>query len=196
MLCIHTYTYSAITKGLAGKQLVDMETNLTSPIILGFSDDGKGVQSSLMMESAMKEAKRLNSIIVAHCEDESELKLGGCLHDGHYAKEHGLVGINSDSEFKQVARDLKLVKQIQNRYHVCHVSKKETVDLLRQAQLEGLNVTGEASPHHLVLTEDNIQNCDPNYKMNPPLRSFEDRQALIQGLNEGVLPVIARSCPH
>lgn len=195
--CIHTYTYSAITKGLAGKQLVDMETNLTSPIILGFSDDGKGVQSSLMMESAMKEAKRLNSIIVAHCEDESELKLGGCLHDGYYAKEHGLVGINSDSEFKQVARDLKLVKQIQNRYHVCHVSTKETVDLLRQAQLEGLNVTGEASPHHLVLTEDNIQNCDPNYKMNPPLRSFEDRQALIRGLNEGVLPVIATDhAPH
>lgn len=195
--CIHTYTYSAITKGLAGKQLVDMETNLTSPIVLGFSDDGKGVQSDLMMESAMKEAKRLNSIIVAHCEDESELKLGGCIHEGHYAKEHGLVGINNASEFKQVARDLKLVKEIQNRYHVCHVSTKETVDLLRQAQLEGLNVTGEASPHHLVLTEDNIQNCDPNYKMNPPLRSVEDRQALIQGLNDGVLPVIATDhAPH
>lgn len=195
--CIHTYTYSAITKGLAGKELVDMENNLSSNIVLGFSDDGKGVQSNTMMENAMREAKRLNSIIVAHCEDESELKPGGCVHEGHYATDNNLVGINSDSEFKQVARDLELVKTIQNRYHVCHVSTKETVALLKQAQNEGLKVTGEASPHHLVLTEDNIQNCDPNYKMNPPLRSKEDREALIKGLNEGVLPVIATDhAPH
>lgn len=194
---VNTYTYSAITEKLAGKELVNMEKNLSSPIVLGFSDDGKGVQSDAMMEKAMQEAKKLESIIVAHCEDESELKPGGCIHDGNYAKSHDLVGINSDSEFKQVARDLKLVKEIKNRYHVCHVSTKETVDLLKQAQIEGLQATGEVSPHHLVLTDENIKNCDPNYKMNPPLRSKEDREALIYGLNHNILPVIATDhAPH
>ncbi len=195
--CVHTYTYSAITTDLAGKELVNMEANQTNNIVVGFSDDGKGVQSHDMMEKAMKKVKELDSIIVAHCEDESELKPGGCIHEGTYAKEHQLVGINNESEYKQVARDLDLVRQIHNRYHVCHVSTHQTVDLLRKAKQEGLLVSGEASPHHLVLTDENIKNCDPNYKMNPPLRSKEDREALIKGLNDGTLQVIATDhAPH
>lgn len=194
---VHTYTYSAITKGLLGQELVDMDANVKKDIVVGFSDDGKGVQKDEMMEKAMSKAKELNSIIVAHCEDERELKPGGCIHDGSYAKENGLVGINNESEYKQVARDVELVKNIHNRYHVCHVSTHQTVDILRQAKKEGLNVSGEASPHHLVLTDENIKNCDPNYKMNPPLRSKEDREALIKGLNDGTLTVIATDhAPH
>lgn len=195
--CVHTYTYSAITTDLAGKELVDMEANKVNNIVVGFSDDGKGVQSNEMMEKAMKKVKEIDSIIVAHCEDESELKPGGCIHEGIYAKEHQLVGINNESEYKQVARDLDLVRQIHNRYHVCHVSTHQTVDLIRKAKQEGLSVSGEASPHHLVLTDENIKNCDPNYKMNPPLRSKEDREALIKGLNDGTLQVIATDhAPH
>ena len=187
----------AITKGFKGKELVDMEANQTNTIVVGFSDDGKGVQSNKMMEKAMKKVKEIDSIIVAHCEDESELKPGGCIHEGIYAKEHQLVGINNESEYKQVARDLDLVRQIHNRYHVCHVSTHQTVDLIRKVKQEGLSVSGEASPHHLVLTDENIKNCDPNYKMNPPLRSKEDREALIKGLNDGTLQVIATDhAPH
>ncbi len=194
---IHTYTYSAITKGLLGKELVNMKENFMEPIVLGFSDDGKGVQQSTMMESAMKSVKELNSVIVAHCEDEQELKFGGCVHDGKYAKEHGLIGINNPSEYQQVQRDLQLVKKINNRYHVCHVSTKETVELLKEAILEGLPVSGEVTPHHLLLTDQDIQNLDANYKMNPPLRDIKDQKALIQGLNDGTLSVIATDhAPH
>lgn len=194
--CVNVYTYSAITQDLKGQELVDMETLANEKIVLGFSDDGKGVQSDAMMQQAMQQASELDSIIVAHCEDESELH-GGCIHEGHYAKEHGLVGINSASEYKQVARDLDIVRQYHNRYHICHISTKETVALLKKARHEGLAVSGEASPHHLILTEDNIKDCHPHYKMNPPLRSKEDHAALIQGLNEGTITVIATDhAPH
>lgn len=194
--CVNAYTYSAITKGLMGKELVNMEDNIQSPIVAGFSDDGRGVQSDEMMAVAMKEAKRLGSIIVAHCEDERELK-GGCVHEGTYAKAHQLVGINSESEWKQVERDLKLVEKIHNRYHICHISTKETVALLKAAREKGLQASGEATPHHLILTDENIKDCHPNYKMNPPLRSREDHQALINGLNEGVITVISTDhAPH
>ena len=193
---IHTYTYSAITTDLKGQELVDFKANSQEDIVAGFSDDGRGVQSTEMMEAAMKAAKSVNSIIVAHCEDESELH-GGCIHEGRYAKEHHLIGINSASEYKQVARDLEIVRQYHNRYHVCHISTKETVALLNEAQKEGLSVSGEASPHHLILTEDNIKDCHPNFKMNPPLRSQEDHQALIQGLNDRTITVIATDhAPH
>lgn len=193
---INVYTYSAITKDLKGQELVDMEHLVDNDIVLGFSDDGKGVQKDEVMDLAMQLASNIDSIIVAHCEDESELH-GGCVHEGRYAAQHGLVGINSESEYKQVARDLALVKQYHNRYHVCHISTKETVELLRQAQKEGLPVSGEASPHHLILTEDNIKDCHPNFKMNPPLRSVEDHQALIQGLNDHTIKVIATDhAPH
>lgn len=193
---INVYTYSAITKDLKGKELVDMAHIIEKEIVLGFSDDGKGVQSDEIMELAMQLASNIDSIIVAHCEDESELH-GGCVHEGVYAKEHGLVGINSASEYKQVARDIELVRHYQNRYHVCHISTKETVELLRQAKLDGLPVSGEVSPHHLILTEENIQDCHSHYKMNPPLRSKEDHQALIQGLCDQTIKVIATDhAPH
>lgn len=193
---VHVYTYSAITKDLKGKELVDMAHLVNKDIVLGFSDDGKGVQSDEMMDLAMQLASNIDSIIVAHCEDESELH-GGCIHEGEYAKKHQLIGINSASEYKQVARDLQLVSHYHNRYHVCHISTKETVELLRQAQKEGLPVSGEASPHHLILTDENIKDCHPNYKMNPPLRSKEDHQALINGLNDHTIKVIATDhAPH
>ncbi len=194
--CVNVYTYSAITKGLKGQELVDMETLSQYDIVLGFSDDGKGIQEKSMMEKAMKKCKEVGSIIVAHCEDESEL-CGGSLHDGRYAKEHGLVGINSASEYNHVKRDLDMVKDILNRYHICHISTKETVQFLNEAKKHGLKVSGEAAPHHLILTEDNIKDCHPNYKMNPPLRSEEDHQALINGLNNGTISVIATDhAPH
>lgn len=194
--CVNVYTYSAITEELKGKKLVDMARLVEEDIVLGFSDDGKGVQSDEIMDLAMQLVSNLDSIIVAHCEDESELH-GGCIHEGRYAKEHGLIGINNASEYKQVARDLDIVRQYHNRYHVCHISTKETVALLKQAKAEGLSVSGEASPHHLILTEDNIQDCSPQYKMNPPLRSQEDHQALIQGLNDKTITVIATDhAPH
>lgn len=193
---VNVYTYSAITKGLKGQELVDMENLVKNDIVIGFSDDGKGVQNGEMMELAMQLASNIDSIIVAHCEDESELH-GGCIHDGKYAKEHGLIGINNASEYNHVARDLEFVKLYKTRYHVCHVSTKETVALLRHAKKDGLNVSGEAAPHHLILTDENIKDCHPNYKMNPPLRSKEDLDALIEGLNDGTLTVIATDhAPH
>ena len=193
---VNVYTYSAITKDLKGQELVDMAHIVEEDIVLGFSDDGKGVQSDEMMELAMQLASNIDSIIVAHCEDESELH-GGSIHDGKYAKEHHLIGINSASEYQQVARDLGIVKIYNNRYHVCHISTKETVELLRQAKEDGLPVSGEVSPHHLILTEENIKDCHPNYKMNPPLRSIEDHAALIRGLNDHTIKVIATDhAPH
>ena len=193
---VNVYTYSAITEGLKGQQVVDMENNIQEDIVIGFSDDGKGVQSGEKMAEAMKRVKEIDSIIVAHCEDESELH-GGCIHEGTYAKEHGLIGINNDSEYKQVDRDLNLVRKYHNRYHVCHISTKETVALLREAQKEGLKVSGEACPHHLILTDENIKDCHPNYKMNPPLRSKEDLNALIEGLNDHTIKVISTDhAPH
>lgn len=193
---VNVYTYSAITEDLKGKHVVDMSSNIKEDIVVGFSDDGKGVQSNNIMDEAMKKVKEIDSIIVAHCEDESELH-GGCIHDGKYAKEHGLIGINSDSEFKQVDRDLNIVRKYHNRYHICHISTKETVALLKQAREEGLEVSGEACPHHLILTDENIKDCDPNYKMNPPLRSKEDLDALIKGLNEHVVTVLSTDhAPH
>ena len=193
---VNVYTYSAITKDLKGQELVDMAHVVEEDIVLGFSDDGKGVQSDEMMELAMQLASNIDSIIVAHCEDERELH-GGCIHDGKYAKEHHLIGINSASEYQQVARDLGIVKIYKNRYHVCHISTKETVELLRQAKEDGLPVSGEVSPHHLILTEENIKDCHPNYKMNPPLRSEEDRKATIAAVADGTVDLLATDhAPH
>lgn len=194
---VHTYTYSAITKGLEGKELVDFADNMKNDIVVGFSDDGRGVQSAAMMKHAMQQAKANNTIIVAHCEDESELQPGACIHAGQYAKEHGLVGINNDSEFKQAMRDLDLVREIGNRYHICHISTKETVAALQKAKASNLPASGEACPHHLILTDENIKDCHPDYKMNPPLRSKEDLEALLKGIRDGIITVIATDhAPH
>ena len=194
---IHTYTYSAITKDLKGQELVDFKENNAFDIVQGFSDDGKGVQSKEMMAKAMKEAKAINSIIVAHCEDEGELEKGACINLGRVSKENGLVGINNASEYNHALRDLQLSKEIGNRYHICHISTKETVAGLREYRKQGLPVSGEACPHHLILTDENIKNLNPNYKMNPPLRSKEDLDALIEGLKDGTVTCISTDhAPH
>lgn len=194
---VHTYTYSAITKGLRGQELVDFNANSRENVVVGFSDDGRGVQSKEMMEAAMKAAKVNNSIIVAHCEDEAELEPGACINDGNYAKEHSLVGINNASEYNHAIRDLKLADIIKNRYHICHISTKETVWALRDARKTNPLVSGEACPHHLILTDDNIKDMNPNYKMNPPLRSKDDLNALIEGINDGSVSVISTDhAPH
>lgn len=194
---VHTYTYSAITKGLQGKTLVDFDTLSKQPVVIGFSDDGRGVQDSKMMASAMKKAKQNQTMIVAHCEDEMELQPGACIHAGTYAKDNKLVGINSDSEWKHAKRDLSLVEEIKCRYHICHISTKETVAALKETKAKGLLVSGEVCPHHLILTDENIMDCHPNYKMNPPLRSKEDLEALLAGLRDGIVSVIATDhAPH
>ncbi len=189
---IQVYPYAAITVNQQGKILSDMD-NLKDAI--AFSDDGKGVQSDEMMKQAMLKAKQLNKIIVAHCEDES-LLVGGSIHDGEYAKEHGMKGISSESEWKQVERDLKLVKETGVKYHVCHISTAESVELIRQAKKEGLDVTCETAPHYLVFTDDDLVESG-NFKMNPPIRSLKDKLALIKGIQDGTIDMIATDhAPH
>ena len=162
---------------------------------IAFSDDGRGVQNDELMRRAMEEAKRLNKMIVAHCEVNALLK-GGYIHDGEYARLHGHRGICSESEWMQIARDLELVKQIGCAYHVCHISTKESVGIIRRAKQEGVNVTCETGPHYLIL-DDSCLREDGRFKMNPPLRSKEDRQALIEGILDGTIDMIATDhAPH
>ena len=190
---IHVYPYGAITAGEKGESLADMEAMAGGAI--AFSDDGKGVQSDAMMRKAMLKAKELGKIIVAHCEDNTLLH-GGYIHDGAYAREHGHRGICSESEWKQVERDLKLVRETGCAYHVCHVSTKESVELIRRAKAEGLDVSCETAPHYLALDENDLQE-DGRFKMNPPLRSAEDRLALIEGIQDGTIEIIATDhAPH
>ena len=191
--CIHVYPYGAITIGEKGEVLADLEG--MAPGVIGFSDDGKGVQSDDMMRQAMRSAKALGKMIVAHCEDNSLLR-GGYIHDGDYAKAHGHRGICSESEWGQIARDLELVKETGCAYHVCHISTKESVELIRKAKAEGLDVTCETGPHYLVM-DDSMLEEDGRFKMNPPLRSREDRDALILGILDGTIDMIATDhAPH
>ena len=190
---ISVYPYGAITKGEKGDELSDMQD--LADRVVAFSDDGRGVQSEEMMRAAMLEAKRLNKIIVAHCE-VNELLKGGYIHDGEYAKAHGHRGICSESEYAQIARDLCLAKEIGCAYHVCHISTKESFELIRQAKADGINVTCETAPHYLILDENDIQE-DGRFKMNPPLRGREDRLALIEGIKDGTIDMIATDhAPH
>ncbi|MDE6302636.1 MAG: dihydroorotase [Clostridia bacterium] len=190
---ISVYPYGAITKGEKGDELSDMQ-DLADKVI-AFSDDGRGVQSEEMLRAAMFEAKRLNKIIVAHCE-VIELLKGGYIHDGKYAKAHGHRGICSESEYAQIARDLRLAKETGCAYHVCHISTKESVELIRQAKADGVDVTCETAPHYLILDENDIQE-DGRFKMNPPLRGREDRLALIEGIKDGTIDMIATDhAPH
>lgn len=183
----------AITKGERGEALADMEA--LAPLVAGFSDDGRGVQSEEMMEAAMRKAKSLGKIIVAHCEDDL-LRGGGYIHDGEYARAHGHRGICSESEWKPIARDLELVRKTGCAYHVCHVSTKESVALIRKAKAEGLDVTCETAPHYLLLDETHLQEHG-RFKMNPPLRSPADREAMIEGLLDGTVDMIATDhAPH
>lgn len=191
--CIHVYPYGAITVGEQGEVLSDLEG--MAPHVVGFSDDGRGVQSDDLMRRAMLRAKALGKPIVAHCEVNSLLR-GGYIHDGDYAKAHGHRGICSESEWGQIARDLELVKETGCAYHVCHVSAKESVALIRKAKAEGLDVTCETGPHYLVMDDSDLQE-DGRFKMNPPLRGKEDREALIQGILDGTIDMIATDhAPH
>ena len=190
---IHVFPLGTITVGEAGESLSDMAG--LAPSVVGFSDDGRGVQSEDMMREAMKKAKALGLPIVAHCEDNSLLR-GGYIHDGEYARAHGHLGICSESEWGQIKRDLSLVREIGCAYHVCHVSTKESVELIRQAKREGLDVTCETAPHYLTLTDADLQE-DGRFKMNPPLRAEEDRLALIEGIKDGTVDMIATDhAPH
>ncbi len=191
--CIHVYPYGSITVGQKGEELSDMEAMAKD--VIAFSDDGRGVQSDDMMKEAMLKAKSLGKMIVAHCE-VNELLKGGYIHDGEYAKTHGHKGICSESEWKQIERDLKLVEETGCAYHVCHISTKESVEIIRQAKKRGVNVTCETGPHYLILCDEDLQE-EGRFKMNPPLRSREDRDALIEGIKDGTIDMIATDhAPH
>lgn len=191
--CIGVYPYGAITAGEKGETLADMAA--MSGSVIAFSDDGHGVQSEDMMRQAMLEARDLGKLIVAHCEDNSLLR-GGYIHDGQYAREHGHRGICSESEYGQIARDLKLAEETGCSYHVCHISAKESVELIRQAKKRGVDVTCETAPHYLILDDSALEE-EGRFKMNPPLRDKTDRQALIEGIQDGTIDIIATDhAPH
>jgi len=190
---IHVYPYGSITVEEKGETLADLEA--MAPNAIAFSDDGRGVQNDDMMRRAMLRAKALGKMIVAHCEVNSLLR-GGYIHDGSYAAAHGHRGICSESEWGQIQRDLELVKETGVSYHVCHISTKESVELIRKAKAEGLDVTCETGPHYLVMDDTDLQE-DGRFKMNPPLRSPEDRLALIAGIQDGTIDMIATDhAPH
>ena len=190
---IHVYPYGAITVGEKGEIIADLEG--MAPNCIAFSDDGRGVQSDDMMRQAMRRAKALGKMIVAHCEVNDLLK-GGYIHDGQYAKAHNHKGICSASEYEQIARDLRLVEEIGCAYHVCHISTKESVELIRQAKAKGLDVTCETGPHYLTMDDSFLQE-DGKFKMNPPLRDKADREALAAGIVDGTIDMIATDhAPH
>ena len=190
---IHVYPYGAITVGEQGETLADLAA--LAPRVCGFSDDGRGVQARAMMEAAMVEAKALGKVVAAHCEDNALLR-GGYIHDGGYARAHGHKGICSESEWGPIARDLELAAKTGCKYHVCHISTKESVELIRQAKKSGVDVTCETGPHYLVL-DDSCLREDGRFKMNPPLRDRSDREALVEGLRDGTIDMIATDhAPH
>ncbi len=191
--CIGVHPYAAITLEEKGETLVDMAS--MADYACAYSDDGRGVQSDDMMRAAMQEAKRLGKMIAAHCEVNDLLK-GGYIHDGVYAAAHGHKGICSESEWAQIARDIRLVKETGCKYHVCHISTKESVDIIRKAKAEGVDITCETGPHYLVYCDEDLQE-DGRFKMNPPLRGREDMQALIAGIVDGTIDMIATDhAPH
>ena len=190
---IAVYPYGTITKGQAGEELSDMQD--IAGDVIGFSDDGKGIQTEELMREAMLKAKSLGKMIVAHCEDNSLLR-GGYIHDGEYARLHGHRGICSESEYGQIARDIELVRETGCKYHVCHISTKESVDIIRRAKAEGVDVTCETGPHYLTLTDLDVMEHG-RFKMNPPLRGEEDKKALVEGILDGTIDMIATDhAPH
>ncbi len=190
---IDVLPYGAITRGERGAELADMAA--MAPYVCGFSDDGHGVQSPELMRAAMLEAKRLGKPIAAHCEDNSLLR-GGYIHDGDYARAHGHRGICSESEWGPIARDAELVRETGCAYHVCHISTKESAEVIRRAKAEGLDISCETGPHYLLLSDADLQE-DGRFKMNPPLRSEADRRALVDALLDGTIDMIATDhAPH
>ncbi len=190
---VGVYPYGSITKSEAGIDLSDMEA--MAPFVAGYSDDGKGVQSRELMKKAMLTAKALGKIIVAHCEDNSLLR-GGYIHDGEYARKNGHKGICSESEWGPIARDIELLKETGASYHVCHISTKESVEIIRKAKLGGVDITCETAPHYLVMNDGSLKD-EGRFKMNPPIRSEEDRLALVEGIKDGTIDMIATDhAPH
>ena len=190
---IEVLPYAAITIGRKGEELVNVAA--LHDKVCAFSDDGSGVQVDGMMERAMSEAVKHDALIAAHCEVEELLK-GGYIHDGEYARKHNHKGICSESEWEQVKRDIEIAEKLGCRYHVCHISTKETVELVRQAKARGVKVTCETGPHYLIFTDMDLEE-DARWKMNPPLRSAEDRAALIEGIKDGTIDMIATDhAPH
>jgi len=190
---IRVVPYASITRGEAGAELSDMDA--LAPFVCGFSDDGRGVQDDGMMRAAMEKAKQLHKPIVAHCEDNS-LLFGGYIHDGKYAKAHGHRGICSESEWRQIERDLKLVAETGCKYHVCHISTKESVAIIRDAKKSGVDVTCETGPHYLLLDDSMLQEHG-RFKMNPPIRDISDREALVEGIIDGTVDMVATDhAPH
>ena len=181
------FPYGAISVDEKGEQLADLEG--LAPLVCAFSDDGHGVQDAGMMREAMQRCRALGKLIAAHCEDNSLLH-GGCIHDGAWARAHGYRGISSESEWRQIERDLRLADETGCRYHVCHISTKESVCLIRDAKSSGVDVSCETAPHYLLLDENDLQE-DGRFKMNPPLRAREDREALLEGLTDGTVDMIA-----
>lgn len=190
---VRIYPYGAITVGEKGEVLADMEA--LAPKVVAFSDDGHGVQRDSLMEAAMQKAKACGKLIAAHCEDNTLLR-GGYIHAGRYAERNGHRGICSESEWRQIARDVALAEKTGCAYHVCHVSTKESVAIIREAKARGADVSCETAPHYLVLCDDDLRE-DGRFKMNPPLRSAEDRAALIEGIRDGTIDMIATDhAPH
>ena len=190
---VHVHPYGAVSVGEKGERLADLEG--LAPGVIAFSDDGRGVQSESLMREAMMQCRRLGKILAAHCEDNSLLH-GGYIHDGAYARAHGHRGICSESEWGPIARDLRLAEQTGCAYHACHVSTKESVALIRAAKRRGVDVTCETAPHYLTFTDEDLQE-DGRFKMNPPLRAREDRDALIEGLLDGTIDMLVTDhAPH
>ena len=190
---IGVHPYGAITVGQAGEELAALDEMADS--VVAFSDDGRGVQSEALMREAMRKARQLGKILVAHCED-NRLLYGGYIHKGQYAQSHGHAGICSESEWKPIERDIRLAKETGCAYHVCHISCKESVERIRRAKADGVDITCETAPHYLLLDENDLQE-DGRFKMNPPLRSREDRLALIDGILDGTIDMIATDhAPH
>lgn len=192
---VNVLPYASITTRELGQQLTDFKA-LKEAGAFAFTDDGVGIQSASMMLKAMKKAASVNMSIVAHCEDNTLINKGA-VHEGDFSREYDINGIPSVCESVHIARDVLLAEATGCHYHVCHISTKESVRVVRDAKRAGINVTAEVTPHHLLLCEDDIPGLDPNYKMNPPLRSKEDREALLEGLIDGTIDFIATDhAPH
>ena len=192
--CVRVTPYAAITVGEQGTRLSDMAA--LAPLCAGFSDDGRGVQDESVMRRAMERARAAGSIICAHCEDNALIPPGGAVNLGVASRRFGVAGIPNQSEWAQIARDVRLSRETGCRYHVCHVSTAQSVDIIRRAKAEGVDVTCETAPHYLILTDEQVKN-EGRFKMNPPLRSAADREALLRGVRDGVIDMIATDhAPH
>ncbi len=190
---VNVHPYASVTVGEKGEELSDFDA--LSPLCIAFSDDGRGLQSEDMMRAAMTKAKSMGKIIAAHCEDNSLLN-GGYIHDGEYARLHGHRGICSESEWRPIERDIRLAKETGCAYHVCHISCRESVELIRRAKADGVDITCETAPHYLVMNDMMLEE-DGRFKMNPPIRSEDDRLALIEGIKDGTIDMIATDhAPH